>query len=195
MRKIVVALVGAALLAACGPVASGEVSPTPVASLPAVTAPSARPSVPAFASEVTPKGELLGPFPVTKVVDGDTIWVGTDIGDVKVRFIGIDTAETAVPGKDPECFGPEATAEAHRILDGVNVYIELDPTQGKTDRYGRTLAFVWLEDGRILNLEMVRGGFAKEYTYAAPYAYQREFRAAQKTAQAAEAGLWGAGCS
>jgi micrococcal nuclease len=127
---------------------------------------------------------------VTKVVDGDTIWVGTDTGDVKVRLIGIDTAETVDPNEPVGCYGPEASAEAMRLLAGASVYLELDASQGDTDRYGRTLAYVWLEDGRMFNEVMIRDGFAIEYTYDDPYAYQAEFRAAQTAAQDQGAGLW-----
>lgn len=139
-----------------------------------------------------PKGELLGPYPVTRVVDGDTIWVQADGGRLKVRLIGIDTAETVAPNRPVGCFGPEASAQTARLLDGEQVHLELDPSQGDTDRYGRTLAYVWLDDGRMVNELLVRNGFAVEYTYDDPYAYQAEFRDAQRQAQAADAGRWAA---
>ncbi len=126
------------------------------------------------------------------MVDGDTIRVGTADGDLKVRLIGIDTPETVDPNRPLGCYGPEASAEAERLLTGTSVYLELDPSQGDVDRYGRTLAYVWLTPRTMVNLALVRTGFATEYTYAAPYAYQAEFRAAQAQAQATAAGLWAA---
>lgn len=140
--------------------------------------------------EVTPKGELQGPFPVTRVVDGDTIHVDTSQGDLKVRLIGIDTPETVDPNRPDGCFGAEASAQAQRLLAGTSVYLELDPSQGDTDRFGRTLAFVWMSRQEMFNLIMVQQGFATEYTYDKPYAYQAEFQAAQAQARAAQAGLW-----
>jgi micrococcal nuclease len=134
--------------------------------------------------------ELLGPFPVTRVVDGDTIWV-EDAGErVRVRFIGIDTAETVAPGEPVGCFGPEATAEAERLMAGQQVYLEVDESQGRFDRFDRLLAYVWLTDGRMVNYELVRNGFAIEYTYDDPYRYQADFRAAQAAAESEQLGLW-----
>lgn len=70
------------------------------------------------------------------------------------------------------------------------MYLELDPSQGDTDRYGRTLAFVWMSRQEMFNLIMVQQGFATEYTYDKPYAYQAEFQAAQAQARASQTGLW-----
>lgn len=162
------------------------------------TAPSATSRLPQTAgaplapsTSVEPKGELLGPFPVTRVVDGDTIWIGTGSGNVKVRLIGIDTAETVDPSRPVGCFGPEAS-EVAKLLAGGTVRIELDASQGETDRYGRTLAYVWMSDGRMFNEMMIRDGFAYEYTYDDQYAHQSEFRTAQADAMRAREGLWGA---
>lgn len=139
-----------------------------------------------------PKGTLLGPFPVSRVVDGDTVRVLTDTGDVSVRLIGIDTPETVKPNAPVDCFGPEASLHAKQALSGTSVYLELDPTQGETDRFGRVLAYVWSADQTMFNYEMVLAGFATEYTYDKPYAYQREFQSAEADAQAAGRGLWSA---
>lgn len=184
-RLVVAALAAVLLLGACS---SPSSSTAPTVDVP-TPQPSASQPMP---GSLVPKGELFGPFPVTKVVDGDTIWVGSGTGDVKVRLIGIDTAETVDPNEPVGCFGPEASAEAARLLTGASVYLELDPSQGDIDRYGRTLAYVWLEDGSMFNEVMIRDGFAIEYTYDDPYAYQAEFRDAQSAAQDQGAGLWSA---
>lgn len=134
--------------------------------------------------------DLLGPFPVTRVVDGDTIWVEDGGERVRVRFIGIDTAETVAPGEPVGCFGPEATAEAERLMAGQQVYLEVDESQGRYDRFDRLLAYVWLTDGRMVNHEMVRNGFAIEYTYDDPYRYQADFLAAEAAAESEQLGLW-----
>lgn len=179
--------VAALALAGCGGVPS--VQSTEPATPPA-TASMAPSGPPVAAGAVTPRGELDGPFPVTKVVDGDTIWVRIGGDRVKVRLIGIDTAETVAPGEPVGCFGPEASEQAQRLLAGTSVYLERDPTQGDYDAYDRVLAYVWLEDGRLFNLEMIRDGYAIEYTYDDPYAYQAEFRAAQSEAEGTQAGMW-----
>ncbi len=135
--------------------------------------------------------DATGPFPVTKIVDGDTIWIRQPTGKVKVRLLGIDTPETRAPGKQVECFGREATAAAVQLLTAAQVWVETDPTQNTHDRYGRLLAYVWLDDD-LVNLDLITGGYAAEYTYDKPYRLQQQFRDAQTRAQDADRGRWSA---
>ncbi len=144
-----------------------------------------------------PRGRLIEGLPVDRVVDGDTLHVLLDGQDVTVRMIGIDTPETVKPDSPVECFGPEASDFAKQALTGRTVALELDDSQGSTDRYGRTLAYVWIEEddgSRVLfNLAAVAGGYAEERQYGSePFAWAAEFRAAEDQARSAGAGLWGA---
>ncbi|NUU18287.1 hypothetical protein HP550_13605 [Cellulomonas humilata] len=59
-----------------------------------------------------------------------------------VRLVGIDTPETKDPRKPVQCFGDQASARAHELLDDQRVWLEFDPTQGREVRYGRLLAYV-----------------------------------------------------
>jgi micrococcal nuclease len=133
---------------------------------------------------------------VVRVVDGDTIVVDQNGKDEKVRFIGVDTPEIVDPRKPLQCFGKEASAETHRLLDGKLVNLGEDPSQGTLDKYGRTLAYVFLPDGTNVNEALILTGFAHEYTYHLPYKYQAEFKAAERVAREAKRGLWADGaCS
>lgn len=132
-----------------------------------------------------------GPFRVTSVTDGDTIRVSIDGHSTRVRLIGIDTPEVTDPRKPVQCFGQEASRRAHDLMDGTQVWLEYDPSQSRRDRYGRTLAYVWLSDAILVNEKMVREGYAHEYTYEKPYKYRDSFVSAQSEARAAERGLWG----
>src|SRR3989338_7085144 len=85
---------------------------------------------------------------VVRVVDGDTIVLD---GDEKVRLIGVDTPETVDPRKPVQYFGKEASEFTRRMAEGKRVRLEFD--QDTKDRYGRTLAYVYLEDGTFLNAE------------------------------------------
>jgi micrococcal nuclease len=89
-----------------------------------------------------------------------------------------------------QCFGREASAHAHALLDGVTVWLEYDPTQGRLDRYGRTLAYVWMSDGRLYNETIIGDGYAHQYTYDLPYRYRNAFLAAERSARDAGRGLW-----
>lgn len=134
-----------------------------------------------------PDGYLL----VKKVVDGDTIEVWREGKQQRVRLIGMDTPEVVDPRKTVQCFGREASSKAHALLDGKSVRLELDPTQGETDKYGRLLAYVFMEDGQSYNQYMIQNGYAHEYTYQSqPYKYQAEYKEAETVARENSRGFW-----
>lgn len=124
---------------------------------------------------------------VTSVVDGDTIKV-SEIGTI--RLIGVDTPETVDPRKEIQCFGIEASNKTKELLNGYRVRLEIDSSQGTQDKYGRTLAYVFREDGLFINLELIKQGYAYEYTYSIPYKYQKDFKNAQQNAKSLNIGLW-----
>lgn len=121
---------------------------------------------------------------VERVVDGDTIIVE---GVGRVRLIGVDTPETVSPGRPVERFGREASAFAKRLLEGRRVRLEYD--RERTDRYGRTLAYVHLADGTFANAEIIRRGYGHAYTRF-PFRHLDRFRRLEREARAAERGLW-----
>ena len=114
-------------------------------------------------------------FLVSRVIDGDTIIIkGTDGIKKKVRLLGVNTPEAVYPRKKVECFGMQASAKTKEALLGKIVRIEQDDTQGKYDRYGRMLAYVFLEDTALFNELLISHGYAYEYTYRLPYKYQKQ---------------------
>jgi micrococcal nuclease len=121
---------------------------------------------------------------VTHITDGDTVSLG---GIGKVRLIGIDTPE--VYGR-VDCFGPAASAFAKRVLRlGTSVRYRIG--REAHDRYGRTLAYVWLADGRMFNELLAEDGYARPLTIAPNDDYAKVFAAASGRARAAGRGLWG----
>jgi micrococcal nuclease len=130
--------------------------------------------------------------PVTWVSDGDTIKVRRAGKTETMRLLGINAPESVDPRRPVQCFGKEASKRLKALAEGRRVFIATDPTQDRIDRFGRTLVYAWLEDGTFLNLEMVRGGYASEYTYGQPCLYRDLFRDAQTEAQRADRGLWAA---
>lgn len=119
-----------------------------------------------------------------RVVDGDTIVLD---GRERVRLIGVDTPETKDPRKPVQYFGKQASLFTERLVEGRRVRLEYDQT--RKDRYGRTLAYVFLQDGTFVNLEIVRRGYGHAYT---KYPFQRmdEFRRAEREARLEGLGLW-----
>jgi micrococcal nuclease len=137
-------------------------------------------------------GERTGAV-VTRVVDGDTLHVRTSGGrEVKVRLLGIDTPETHRPGTPVECGGPQASASMARIAPpGTRVRLASDPTQDRVDRYGRTLAYVFRADGKLVEDEQLSSGWATVYVFHGnPVQRIAEFRRDESEAEQAHRGVW-----
>ena len=134
------------------------------------------------------------PATIARVIDGDTVQVIVHGRFDTVRVIGLDTPETKDPRRPVECFGREASARAEALLlIGADVDLEPDPTQANRDKYRRLLRHIRLPDGRLFAKVMIAEGYGFEYTYAVPYRYQEDFKAAQREATEAERGLWAEG--
>ena len=129
-------------------------------------------------------------YEVSKITDGDTLHIIMGGNDETIRLIGINTPETVDPRKAVECFGKEASERIKELAKGKIVRLEFDESQALRDTYGRLLAYVYLEDGQMINRKMIAEGYAYEYTYMTPYKYQKEFRELQHLAQSAKRGLW-----
>jgi len=143
-------------------------------------------------------------YKVSKIIDGDTLKIEKVNGDnflsgnseITVRLIGINTPETVATNRPIECFGKEAGDEAKSLANGEIVALELDESQGELDKYGRTLAYVYVKTSGLegynyfmLNKKLLEGGFAYEYTYNNPYKYQNIFKSLENDAKENEKGL------
>jgi micrococcal nuclease len=129
------------------------------------------------------------------VYDGDTVRVRDVDGVLTVRVLGIDTPETVKAGYTVGCWGPESTAYARALLDGVTVQVSGDPRADTVDDYGRTLAHLTLPDGADYGTAAVRAGMAKAYAYGRSTDRRTEDIArAESEARAAGSGLWGPPC-
>jgi micrococcal nuclease len=135
----------------------------------------------------SPGGE---PFaPVTKITDGDTIRVTFQGRDERVRLIGVDTPEVPWYGGQGGCFGVEAGLFARGRLSGQSVRLAFDVD--RRDRYGRLLAYVYL-DQELFNLTLVRLGYARADQVPPNTRLAREFARAEGEARSARRGLWSA---
>jgi len=87
---------------------------------------------------------------LVRAVDGDTLLLDRN---ERVRLIGVDTPETVDPRRPVQRFGKEASAFTKRMAEGKKIRLKYD--QDRKDRFGRTLAYVYLEDGTFLNAEII----------------------------------------
>ncbi len=129
---------------------------------------------------------------VTRVIDGDTILVLIDEEEKTLRYIGIDTPETVQPSGILECFGQEASDRNRELVLGKMVKLVKDV--GNTDRYGRLLRYVYIDD-ELINLSLVQDGYAHASSYPPDTRYDKVFKLAEQTAKTNKVGLWGNICT
>lgn len=147
------------------------------------------------ASSVPDKG---GYFFVERVVDGDTLKLS---GGQKVRLLGIDTPElhesdkllrdAARSKKDIAAIkglGRKAADFTKSLVEGKRVRLEYDVK--KRDRYGRTLAYVYLEDGTFVNAKIIEEGYAQVMTIPPNVKFADYFLKLERDAREKGKGLW-----
>jgi micrococcal nuclease len=124
-------------------------------------------------------------------VDGDTFWIdnGTAKG-LKVKLIRVNAPESCKTNrKDVEYFGIEAKNYLTKLLR--NKIVRLVYDVAPQDRFGRALAYVYLEDGTFLNGHLVKNGYASVMTIPPNVKYADYFVKLQREARLNKRGLWG----
>src|SRR5262245_8084499 len=111
-------------------------------------------------------------------------------GHAGVRLIGVDTLESVHPTKPVERFAREATRFLRELVDRKAVRVEYEPAGARLDRYGRRLAYLYLEPGGLfVNREIIARGYGHAYTKY-PFRFMEEFRAVERKARESQVGLW-----
>ena len=122
---------------------------------------------------------------VSSITDGDTFRTADG---TRIRIIGVDTPERG------DCYFSEASAHLEDLIPpGTSIRLEHDVE--RTDRYGRTLAYVYrADDDLFVNLAMAADGYAQQMTIPPNVAHAEDFRVAVAEAREAQRGLW-SGCA
>jgi micrococcal nuclease len=119
------------------------------------------------------------------VDDGDTVVL---IDDRRVRYLIINAPEIAHGKEKAEPYGYAAKKFNSQLVYMNNVRLEYD--REKMDRYGRTLAYVFLKNGLFVNNEIVRQGYAYYLPQRQVSRYGKELLKAQQEAMLAKRGIW-----
>jgi len=135
---------------------------------------------------------------VSRVVDGDTLKLS---GGERVRLIGVDTPEVHYSdkllrdakksGKDIayiQAMGKKASEFTKSLCADKRVRLEFDAE--KRDRYGRLLAYVYLEDGTFVNAKIIEEGYGQVMTIPPNVKYADLFLQLQREARENARGLW-----
>jgi endonuclease YncB( thermonuclease family) len=126
------------------------------------------------------------------IYDGDTLRVVKGNEELKIRFCGIDA-----PEKDQE-LGIEARDHLRSLIELGNGELLLVPVE--KDRYGRTVAEVYVQDSKNsavnLNMQMIRDGYAWLYAqYVDNCPSKKQLEIAESLAQEESLGVWSNGSS
>lgn len=127
---------------------------------------------------------------VTVVIDGDSLELST--GD-RIRLAGIDTPETFDKDGLPSHAGETARDWLRERIQSQPVRIRTFGTQQATsiDRFGRTVAWVYDEQGVLINQQIVELGLSKLVTdYGLPNDLDPALRRSEAIARCKKRGVW-----
>lgn len=122
---------------------------------------------------------------VAYIFDGDTF--RTRSGE-RIRLLGINTPEVAHNDQREQAYAREAKRRLTQLIMGKSVQLQLD--REKRDKYGRTLAQVYLRDGRWVNNILVTEGLAHVYTFAPNFHWADALLRTEQAARRDMRGLW-----
>ena len=141
--------------------------------------------------EVEPKEGSTEQVPVTLVsaTDGDTIRIMYKGENEPLRYLLIDTPETNHPRLGEQPFGEETKERNRTLVEGSDLTIEFDVGE-KRDKYGRLLAYVYV-DGKSVQETLLQEGLARvAYIYPPNTRHLTPYEEAQNEAKAKKLGFW-----
>jgi micrococcal nuclease len=117
-----------------------------------------------------------------KCVDGDTARFILNKKEIKVRLIGIDAPESVKPNEKAEPYGKKASNyTCNKLKRAKKIVLEYEPKTEKKDKYGRVLAYVFVDD-KLLEESIVKNGYAKVKYIKSDYKYYDKLNKAELTA-------------
>jgi micrococcal nuclease len=119
------------------------------------------------------------------VHDGDTILL--DEGE-RLRYLGIDAPEIDYETGKSEYMAHAARNLNRKLVDRHQVKLEYD--QEKRDAHGRLLAYVFLENGDMVNAVLLRQGLANVMLKSPNLKYKAYLVDCQRKAMREKLGIW-----
>ena len=133
---------------------------------------------------------------VKRVIDGDTYVVDLGGKETKLRLIGVDTPESVASdeyleqsGKDNTDYGKKVSdAMKDKIPVGSTLFVVTDVME--MDKYGRTLGYVYFEDGEMVQDYLLKNGYAKLMTVQPNVQFVEHFIELEQKAMDEGVGIW-----
>ena len=131
----------------------------------------------------------LVPVELVKTIDGDTIKIKYEGKEQNVRYLLIDTPETNHPRLGKQPFGEKAKERNRELMNSGKLEIEFD-IGGKTDKYDRLLAYIYI-DGVSVQETLLEEGLARvAYVYPPNTRHLDAYKKAEENARKAGIGIW-----
>ncbi|PIC88601.1 thermonuclease [Sporosarcina sp. P21c] len=139
--------------------------------------------------EKEPSRQGLIPVELVKTIDGDTIKIMYEGKEENVRYLLIDTPETNHPWLGKQPYGQQAKVRNQELLQKGQLEIEFD-VGGKYDKYGRLLAYIYI-DGKSVQEQLLKEGLARvAYVYPPNTRHLDAFEKAEQQAKKSGIGIW-----
>ena len=125
-----------------------------------------------------------------KCVDGDTFKITLNDEVKSVRMLAIDTPESVHPTKKVEAYGIESSKYTCELLTNASkIELEYDNNSDKTDKYGRILAWVFVDDELLQDI-LIKKGYAEVAYLYGNYKYTDLLKDHEEVAKSQELGIW-----
>ena len=123
---------------------------------------------------------------VIKVHDGDTVTLMINGRMRKTRLIGIDA-----PEMNQRPWGRQAKEHLIDIMNHTDWIVAMETDAVTTDKYGRSLVYLWTNNNELINERMVLDGYAVLFTIRPNVRYKDKFTRAEQRARQERKGIWG----
>ncbi|MED4492932.1 thermonuclease family protein [Heyndrickxia coagulans] len=130
------------------------------------------------------------PVTLVETVDGDTIKVNYKGKTETVRYLLVDTPEEKKPGTCVQPYAVSAYNKNKQLVNSGKLTLEFETNGDKYDKYGRLLAYVFV-NGKSVQEELLKGGYARvAYIYNPPYKYLSKYESDENTAKSNHLNIW-----
>jgi micrococcal nuclease len=130
---------------------------------------------------------VAGPAYVTRVVEADTVYAEVGGRIEAVRYLGVNAPRIEHPTRGVELYAAAAREANRRLVEGKWIRLEFEGQP--RDRFGRLLAYVWVDD-LFVNAALAHRGWVEAAATTAPTRYGEYLRTLEAAARQDARGLW-----
>jgi len=127
---------------------------------------------------------------LSSCVDSESARFIRGVLEVKIKFIGIQLEEKIIDTKEDEINNSLVSDYVCSLLENAkSLKIEYEPSLKDEDKFGRTPAWVFVDDV-LLQEDLIKNGYARAMYIEDNYKYASNLKEAQAYAKENELGIW-----